>query len=821
MKNTKPTTRFAIITLLLVFGMSWGGLLTPQVAYADDPVPPPAAGDSKAAVSDPNAAANAGAQAVGNTSLGSIVGQGDPILILSKLLAVVLRAISQLLWPLLMFAGGLLKSDFLYTGAIDIKLTEMWIQVRNLVNIIYVILLLAVALYNVLGLGETVDFLEIKKALPKIIIGLLLVNFSYVGVKVVLDVVNVGTVFAFSIPRTDPELAIQTANNVKAAEKDICSLGNDTANIAKAVEDQPQLIKDAEKGCETTNSGNAKAIQSCKDNLKKPKAPDKNAKKGLCIANDKGELTLNADIQKTISDWNIDGALTIIAIKFMRMQDLTKIATQIKENVTIANLAINMLFSLVMYIVYGISFIVLIIMLFARAAVLWMLIVFSPLIVVNFTFPNLIAAAGGGAGDLPKKVMSTLLAPIIIGFVLSIGYILLSTMQNINYGGVTSLISDVPTSNLDTFQDLLIAIGSIVFIWMGIQGATSDAIGGSVAGTIMSAAQGAGQWLAKAPFMYTPIFQIKSPHSTHGDIVSLGTLAEAVTIGKSRWEQSHREGADKLLNMMGMGGKKTIDEATTRAEFKELLKSYTPDEIAGNKDLQAKVLKGLERLETEKPIARTGSDLDLYNMREELRKAKENKPFDTGKLKFHLGKAGATGDTGSGSGSGTPGSIDTFADKEANKAKLNDNKKYLSGTEQAGVDNVVKATDATYAAVNKGDNEKAAKKALAIAGVKDGVAGGKEMTDFMKKADKPADLTASEKEALKKFMEARRKELSDAGISDVKKQGEIMGDTMKEMLKSTFPDAAKRTPALEEIRKAIGDKNDDFEKEMVKAATKA
>lgn len=788
-------------------------MLAPRVAYAAP------------AASNPTTVADAAAQGLGSTKLGDIVSGNDPILILSKLLAVVLRAISQLLWPLLMFAGGLLKSDFLYTGAIDIKLTEMWIQVRNLVNIIYVILLLAVALYNVLGLGETVDFLEIKKALPKIIIGLLLVNFSYTGVKVVLDVVNVGTVFAFSIPRTDPELAIQTANNVKAAEGDICSLGADTAAIAKSVEDQKIMKDDAAKqkasalsGCETTHKGNAKAISQCKADINKPKKADKNAKKGLCTENAQGVLTLNPEIQKVISDWNIDGALTIIAIKFMRMQDLTKIATQIKENVTIANLAINMLFSLVMYLVYGISFIVLIIMLFARAAVLWMLIVFSPLIVVNFTFPNIIAAAGSGAGDLPKKVMSTLLAPIIIGFVLSIGYILLSTMQNINYGGVTNLISDVPTSNLDTFQDLLIAIGSIVFIWMGIQGATSDAIGGSVAGTIMSAAQGAGQWLAKAPFMYTPIFQIKSPHGTHEQIVSLGTLAEAIHIGKGQWDQSHHDDATKLLKQMGFGGKKTIDDAASREEIKAALKDYTPSEIINDKDFQAKLLKGLEKAHTnERPITQVGSDIDFFNLRKELLKTKNGGTPDANMLKIYLQKLGA------GTGSSTPsapGSVDTFADMKANEAKLTDNKKYLSGTEQTGVENVVGATDATYAAVNKGANEKAAKKALAIAGVKESVEAGKEMTDFMKKADKPTELTPAEKDALKKFMIDRRKELTDAGITDVKKQGEIMGDTMKEMLKSTFPDASKREPALQEIRKAIGDKNDDFEKEMIKAGTK-
>lgn len=779
-----------MVTLLLVFGLSWGGVLTTDIVHAQ--------------ASNPNAAADAGAAGLGNTKLGDIVNGNDPILILSKLLAVVLRAISQLLWPLLMFAGGLLKSDFLYTGAVDIKLTEMWIQVRNLVNILYVILLLAVALYNVLGLGETVDFLEIKKALPKIIIGLLLVNFSYAGVKVVLDVVNVGTVFAFSIPRTDPELAIQTANNVKSAESAICSLGDDTAAIAKSLENQKAMVEEANKAkqakldaCEVTykNSKNkANDIKQCQNNINNPKV-DPNAKKGFCTENANGKLTLNPEIQKKIADWNIDGALTIIAIKFMRMQDLSGIATQIRDNVTIANLAINMLFSLIMYIVYGISFIVLIIILFARAAVLWMLIVFSPLIVVNFTFPNVIAAAGGGAGDLPKKVMSTLLAPIIIGFVLSIGYILLSTMQNINYDGVTSLISDVPTSNLDTFQDLLIAIGSVVFIWMGIQGATSEAIGGSVAGTIMSAAQGAGQWLAKAPFMYTPIFQIKSPHSTHGDIVSLGTLAEAITIGKSRWDQSHREGAERVLNLMGMGGKKTLDQATTRAEFKELLKSYTPAEIADNKDLQAKILKSLEHIHTtEKPLDRT-RDADLFNIREDLLKAKDNKLANTDRLRISLGNAGAG--TGIGGAAGTPGSIDTFASKEASKAKLQEGKKYLTNTQQGFAEKVINANEAGYAEANKGDNAKAAQNALESVNAKDTIAASDETKKFLKGDD-------TQKDKVKKLLKEQVARVQALGISE-DKQALMLSDAMKEIIKSEVSLREKETELVTKLQAAMSE----------------
>ncbi len=506
--------------------------------------------------------ATAPGSTIGGQSVGSVLPNNDIIVMLSKVLSIILSMISQLLWPLLMFAGGLMKSDFLYTGAIDLKLSEMWIQVRNLVNIAYVLLLLAVALYNVVGLGETVSMLELKKALPKIIIGLVLVNFSYAGVKVVLDVINVGTTFAFSIGQTDARLTQATLLEIQKAQGPICDTiggGGDLAvNLATDAKNNALKLCESDKKTEAT----------CKENTNKYySSKGSSSSSAMCVPDKNGKLVINDKVQRYLKSWNVDSSLMIIAIKFMNIQDLPKVSAAAAKG-GIAALTINMLFSLVMFLIYAVSFVVLVVVLFTRAAVLWMIIIFSPVIVLNATFP--IPGVGGNS----SKIVKTLIAPMLIGFVLSIGFILLATMQNINYNGQGTLTSGAPTSSIDTFQDLLVAIGSVVFLWYGIKTATSDTISDKITGPILEGAQTAGTWLAKAPFKYTPLFQVVTPHAGHHDLQKMGKIGVDLIPGLMHeiLQEKDNKRMQNARDLLGIGhGAQPLSEATSPDALKSLL----------------------------------------------------------------------------------------------------------------------------------------------------------------------------------------------------------------------------------------------------------
>ncbi len=66
---------------------------------------------------------------------------------------------------------------------------EAWKQFRNIANIAFIILLIVVIFSQLTGIG--IDNYGIKKSLPKIIIGAILVNLSYIICQLAVDVANI------------------------------------------------------------------------------------------------------------------------------------------------------------------------------------------------------------------------------------------------------------------------------------------------------------------------------------------------------------------------------------------------------------------------------------------------------------------------------------------------------------------------------------------------------------------------------------------------------------------------------------------------------
>src|SRR5690606_24640685 len=95
--------------------------------------------------------------------------------------------------------GNFLGNEHLFSGAMGEMLKNLWVISRNLVNIFFVGALLWIAIKAIGGdfFGEETD---LKKELLKIAVFLVLVNFSWLGTKVILDAANVTTTIAFSLP---------------------------------------------------------------------------------------------------------------------------------------------------------------------------------------------------------------------------------------------------------------------------------------------------------------------------------------------------------------------------------------------------------------------------------------------------------------------------------------------------------------------------------------------------------------------------------------------------------------------------------------------
>lgn len=129
-------------------------------------------------------AADAASSATGGDDVGSMIVNG---------LNVILKIVGTLLGVLTAFV-----SLFLYPGwtngtlfGLQDYLKEMWILVSNVVYFIFAFILIVIAFMNIIGKG---DQWELKSALPKFIVGILIVPFSWFFVQFVLSVSAVLTV---------------------------------------------------------------------------------------------------------------------------------------------------------------------------------------------------------------------------------------------------------------------------------------------------------------------------------------------------------------------------------------------------------------------------------------------------------------------------------------------------------------------------------------------------------------------------------------------------------------------------------------------------
>lgn len=385
----------------------------------------------------------------------------DTLASIGDTVAKLLQVCSMILWPVLMMIGSLLDNELIFGGAMGERLLSVWVQIRNLVNILFVVILLAIAIYNILGLGEEGGSLPLaaKTALPKFVLALIAVNFSFLAVKVVLDFTNVVTGIVFALPSTTID---RPANIPDLVEQKICG----------------------------TNS------------MEVP------GKARWC-----SEQKLTDEAKNFFGRFDRTNVTLVYAIKFGRAIDLKFIENGLKD---IAQLTFNIIFNFILYMVYAVSFIVLFLVLLLRLVTLWVGVVLSPFLALGIVLPNLKQLLGGG-DKMQETFVKNAIAPVKIGLVLSIGYIMLDGLQADKSLHGTLLASStltaidpfaIPTSITD-LQQLLIAFASVAIIWMGVfagvEGSTAQILTNGMKGAL----EGAGKWVAKLP-MYAQVIPVGS-----------------------------------------------------------------------------------------------------------------------------------------------------------------------------------------------------------------------------------------------------------------------------------------------------------------------
>jgi hypothetical protein len=486
---------------------------------------------------------------------------------ISKLIAVIKaveETLNKMLWPILFLIGGLLENDILFGGGMEQRLYDIWVPIRNIVNIIFVLTLVGLALYSVLGINSENSQYSIKTMLPKLIAGIIAVNFSFIGMKVFLDTVSVLTSAIFAIPAQIEETSAPVLGNdspmkTQAFCKEVYGIttkkGVQIKNFDEVLTHQALLELAKQYGIPTTYK-----VETIKD--VGTSLPGKSGERftaeldrlktlGLCATSGDGDrFSLSKHGEEYFRKYRSSNAALAMAINMGEVMFYDGAGSSLGSG-SYESLAVNAIFSLLLYIVYGISFGVLFIVLLARLIVLWLGIALSPIIALSIAVP--VAKEKFKMGELTQKFVAHAIAPITIALSMTIGWIMLTAIKSTMSGGGFAmsgsvLIPSVPIPGLETLQGLLVSIATVAVVWVGVFMAANETLAGTITEGIKSKVQQFGGWLATAPFKYVPWVPVETKDGGTTKLAPAGILNAAENV-KSNIMRSANEKANKALGV--------------------------------------------------------------------------------------------------------------------------------------------------------------------------------------------------------------------------------------------------------------------------------
>jgi|GEM_PF-2047403 len=654
--------------------------------------------------------------------------------------------LNAVIWPVLVMIGDLMNNDILFGAGMDERLREIWIPIRNLINLFFVLALVAIAIYNILGVGEDNDAYSIKQILPKMIIAIIAVNFSFLGIKVFLDGINVLTTSIFALPDQVKEGLGDITKNEEVVKRFCLGTMGKTVNempggadseldlstykiLASKFVDEGDIdaVTQATSQAEVDNliSGLSSIDQ---ENFKKAIIEEKNSR--ICT-NDAKLTPRGKAFLKTYNSSNAALAMALNMSKIVFYQEID-ITTLTAAN--ISKLLTNTVFSVALYLIYVVSFLVLFIVLLARLVVMWLGVVASPIIIVSMILP--VFKEKLELGELVDKFVQNAIAPILIAFSMTVGWIMLRAIQGVNSLSSESvkIVNGIPVAGLNTIQDLIVALGTVGVIWIAVSSAANKSIAEPVTKALYGALGQAGSFVGNIAWRHTPLFPVTIPSKdgTNEKInMTPGIIGDVLEKAERTFRSSQDEKAQHIAEAIGFGtpGDKPLSSLHNTNNSREALGILRNNEYKirnGGKEVDKELtdyLKAPKGIKFKDDIEYK-KDRKLYGLIKEYEKAKDDdKKAIRGKIADHLKHEGSKLDTEleAAEGDHTPAK-GTPAAKPAPDVKENDK----IGTAEIGKDHVKQIADATDKLVEalknpnnkKGDDLKAQIKAFELNGQK-------------------------------------------------------------------------------------------------------
>lgn len=455
-------------------------------------------------------------------------------------IVMLLKFLSMILWPVLLMIGDLMDANLIIGPGMEDVLREIWVQVRNLVNIGFAIVMIIIAFYNLLGLGSEGNF-ALKTALPKLIIGIVIVNFTFLAGKIVIDVANIATTAVFQLP-------------------EVVDINSESVNFENTKTQFTTSICQKPDGTLYTTTEKVPALTQM-----------------FCeLDGEEYQSALSSRMTSFFEGLNANNIGVIMAVNLGSLDALNYVDDDVPE---FDELIINGLFSVVMFIVFAVSYIVLGAVLVFRVVVLWIAMALSPLAVLMYVVPQLKEAGGGGL-DFGEKVTKHILAPIIIGATFCIGFIMIEALQNVvgtalfQSAGAEVFGSEFLITGIANMQQLIVAVTAIVVVWTGVFGATNGTFAQGIAETAKGFVENSGKSLLGA-LKYAPLVPVplKAEHEINPPGLSFNQISSV---------------PGKLMNQFAANEDRDLDLWVRKTEIG---KKLFEDDVLSNAALHGEVMR--------------------------------------------------------------------------------------------------------------------------------------------------------------------------------------------------------------------------------------
>ncbi|NDK09515.1 hypothetical protein GW846_01935 [Candidatus Gracilibacteria bacterium] len=490
-----------------------------------------------------------GAFAAPSNSTGITQEQGDKLI---NILNMILSGAGAILAIVTSFI-----SIFLYPGwvngtmfGLQDYLKEIWILVSNVVYFVFAGILIVIAFMNIIGKGD--GTWELKQAMPKFIIGVLIVPFSWFAVQFLLSLSAILTVSVLTLPYNsfqNQPLYSQALDNSEIADQKFCKDiiisfsqdfgGQATTNLVEGQETQ----FDENIRCKGEEGG--EGMVSIKDII----SGEGNAE-GL--------------------DNNIFGVINVYTYGILRVQDLDTV-----ENVNlqfvkgIFDLIFKILFDLLFVIVYMLLMVALFLALLTRGIRLWIYMMLSPVFGLLY-FLGKAGEEGSESKFTPKEFIALAFVPVYVAAALAFGltFIMVASegikqnastddMDTLNAGGFSLSIIGAHGSGpeeVSVIGKLIVELFGVVILWIAVIAAlNTSATTKAIIAPITAFGASVGKLAAAAP-TYAPIIP-----TGNGGMSITGLQQVGSSVSSKFQTDAQNRGTEFAKNLPGMNDDGSMD----------------------------------------------------------------------------------------------------------------------------------------------------------------------------------------------------------------------------------------------------------------------